>query len=287
MWYNVSKSENEKKYKQIYKYYIIKPIKSGEGGILMGLTHGPLCKSCQKRRTTHPSGLCCDCRRVASTRVPCKICGKKMTSDPSGICARCRRTGDATIYDGDKLQTAIIKLTRQLTILKMRAAGNTFKEIGLTIGSDRSTCYALYCDAIHAIPNQNIVDLDYSVVPSGDITQGLDMDIASKEELQGIQMVPKEQLTRPGKYNRTKLEVDIPKEFEQLKDENDSDAPKKKGRYSTVPLSYDEKETVNRKQTTLRERKRPGPKKSAAKEKAETTAVEAPATKRKAKKNTK
>lgn len=229
----------------------------------MGLTHGPLCKSCQKRRTNHPSGLCCECRRMGSTRVPCKICGKKMTADPSGICARCRRTGDATIYDGDKIQAAIIKLTRQVTILKMRAAGNTFSEISSTIGCDRTTCYALYCDAIHTVPNQSIIDLDYSVVSGNDITQGLEMDIPSKDELSDIPMVSKAQLTKPGKFKRTKLDVEIPKEIEQFKEDLASDTPKK-GRNNAIPLAYDEKETEKRKQAAISHRRALKSKKSSA-----------------------
>ena len=103
----------------------------------MGLIHANLCSSCETRRTKHPSGICCRCRRLA-LRTPCIICGSKAKTGQ--LCYECRKRLEVH----KNLDVAISEQQQRLSILKLRKEGMTFREISEAVGLPNSSVYTAY-----------------------------------------------------------------------------------------------------------------------------------------------
>ena len=103
----------------------------------MGLIYANLCSSCETRRTKHPSGICCRCRRL-SLRTSCIICGSKTKKGP--LCSECRKRLEVH----KTLDAAISEQQQRLHILELRKGGMTFQEISDAVGLAKSTVYSAY-----------------------------------------------------------------------------------------------------------------------------------------------
>lgn len=103
----------------------------------MGLIYANLCTSCGSRRTKHPSGICCRCRRL-SLRTSCISCGSKTKTGQ--LCYECRKRLEVH----KSLDTAISEQQQRLNILELRKGGMTFQEISEAVGLAKSSVYTAY-----------------------------------------------------------------------------------------------------------------------------------------------
>lgn len=111
----------------------------------MALIYADFCTSCGKRRTRHPSGLCCRCRK-RSPRMSCVICGSK--AKVGEYCYECRRR----LKVSKDLETAIDEQQQRLHILELRKSGMTFDKISDAVGLSKSTVHRVYRDMMR-LPN--------------------------------------------------------------------------------------------------------------------------------------
>lgn len=119
----------------------------------MSLIYADFCTTCGKRRTRHPSGLCCRCRMVSS-RESCVICGSK--AKRGEYCYECRRR----LKTCKDLDTAISDQKKRLDILLLRKGGKTFESISDTVGIPKSTVYSAYRDMMNLPSNITPASLD-------------------------------------------------------------------------------------------------------------------------------
>ena len=113
----------------------------------MSLTYADFCTQCGKRRTRHPSGLCCDCRRrfnqSFTPKKACRYCGKKRDDVADGLCPDCRQKVDGK-DEHDRRSTAIDELKTNLFIIEERDRGTSFDAIANIIGMSRTAVYRRY-----------------------------------------------------------------------------------------------------------------------------------------------
>ena len=130
----------------------------------MGLKYAELCTQCGKRRTRHPSGLCCRCQ-AHPLASKCKCCGRLTTRGRDcGTWSRKQRQGD------EDLNSAIIVQRKRSTILELRQNGMSFGKIAEAVGLSKSQVYEAYRDMLR---------LPSSMTP--EIVEAMDEDKAKKK----------------------------------------------------------------------------------------------------------
>ena len=112
----------------------------------MSLTYADFCTQCGKRRTRHPSGLCCDCRKKLnqsySPKMACRYCGSRRDNVTDGLCPDCRSrlAGE----EHERQEEAIEQLKLNLSILELRKSGLPFDEIARKVSLGRTAAYRRY-----------------------------------------------------------------------------------------------------------------------------------------------
>ena len=113
----------------------------------MSLTYADFCTQCGKRRTRHPSGLCCDCRRrlndAFTPKMTCKVCGSPRDSLTDGLCPACHQK-HIGMDEHDRRSAAIAELKTNLLILEERDRGTTFDEISNYLGLSKTAVFRRY-----------------------------------------------------------------------------------------------------------------------------------------------
>jgi len=109
----------------------------------------PLCAKCQIRHTLNPSGLCSDCRRTPKSHM-CIICHNRMTPSPERVCAGCRRS-----FPTCDISKAIKQCALELSVLKLRNEGMSFRDIAKMTEKPFGTIYGIYerRTRIHFVPD--------------------------------------------------------------------------------------------------------------------------------------
>ena len=115
----------------------------------MGLKYAELCTQCGKRRTRHPSGLCCRCQ-----------------AHPLASKYKCRKL----LKVDEDLNSAIIVQRKRSTILELRQNGMSFGKIAEAVGLSKSQVYEAYRDMLR---------LPSSMTP--EIVEAMDEDKAKKK----------------------------------------------------------------------------------------------------------
>jgi len=111
----------------------------------MALVHAPFCSRCHSRRTKHPSGLCCRCRKVGQ-RKPCLNCGETCTSHPSGFCYHCRSRKSGLQH----IDKAISHSEKTLLALRLLKCNTSFQKIADVLGVSKHHAYVLCQTALRA-----------------------------------------------------------------------------------------------------------------------------------------
>ena len=101
---------------------------------------GVPCTNCAKTTTRHPSGICARCRNKADIPMRlCKCCEARRTRDSSGMCYKCRNKSIYRNYDISRIDEAIARCETTLQVLKLKAAGRSYREISAAMQIPKST----------------------------------------------------------------------------------------------------------------------------------------------------
>lgn len=109
----------------------------------MALIYAPVCTTCHKYRTQHPSGICSRCRRLWPQAV-CQLCGNKVRCGQE-FCSECRKRFRTPL----DIAEAIAKQEQYLNILKLRQENRSFEEISQVVGLSKSSVYGAYRRMMH------------------------------------------------------------------------------------------------------------------------------------------
>ena len=115
----------------------------------MGLLYADFCTECGMRRTAHPSGMCCYCRkkaaRIVSRKMTCKFCGNVRENMESGLCAQCQRGIEPFMTDERKVQeNALRELDINRQIIVLHREGLPFDRIADEVGLAKTAVYRRY-----------------------------------------------------------------------------------------------------------------------------------------------
>lgn len=113
------------------------------------MNSGVTCTKCNNRTTRHPSGLCARCRRKADIPIKlCKCCETHRTRDESGLCYQCRNKLITHNYGISRIDEAIGRCETTLQILRLKAAGHSFREIEAQLNIPKSSVSNAFYSAV-------------------------------------------------------------------------------------------------------------------------------------------
>lgn len=110
-----------------------------------------ICQHCASRTTRHPSQLCSRCRRKADIPIRlCACCENHRTRDASGLCYQCRNKRVSHNYDITRIDEAIGRCESTLQILRLKAEGHSFRDIGARMSLPKSTVANTFLSAVYS-----------------------------------------------------------------------------------------------------------------------------------------